>query len=191
MAGAPSVYIDSCCFIDLVKQAKGVSITPDRVDDAWFCENLIRAAQDRKVKIFTSAFTQVECVGIKEKDGPNVPVIADDEVKRLFESILASGRSGITPVQPTYFITKAARDLFWSDGVLCKPADRLHLATAISVGCTEFLTADGRINKTQRSKLAKQFALNVVRPQDTRCLPDEYRQLRIDGMANDGPDKAT
>lgn len=184
-----SVYIDSCCFIDLAKQAKGISLTQEKSDDAWHSWKLIQAARDGKIKLWTSAFTQVECVGVKENDGANAPMIFDTEVRRLFDSILASGRSGVIPVQPTYFITKAARDLYWDSGVFCKPADRLHLATAISVGCSEFLTGDGRINQTQRRQLEKKFGLNVIRPKDTKVLPGEYRQLLIDGTTHASRDE--
>lgn len=184
MAEAPSIYLDSCCFIDLARQVKGIVLTKERSSDAWYSRKLIQAAKDGNIKLFTSAFTQVECVGVREKEGANVPMIFDADVRRLFDAILASGRSGVIPVQPSYFITKAARDLYWDGGVPCKPADRLHLATAISVGCTEFLTADGRINKMQRKQLTKRFGLAVLPPKETSALPSEYRQLLIDDATN-------
>lgn len=180
MENALKIYLDSCCFIDLAKQTKGIPLTPEKSDGAWFSARLLEAARDGKIKIYTSGFTQVECIGVKEKDEANSPMIFDADVRRLFESILSSGKSGVLPVEPGYFITKAARDLYWTHGVTCKPADRLHLATAISVGCAEFLTGDGRINQTQRRLVNKNFGLSVISPKDTKALPSEYRQLRIE-----------
>src|SRR5574338_119508 len=171
MADEIKVYLDSCCFIDLAKQAKGFPLTQEKTDGAWYSWKLLEAARDRKLQIYTSAFTQVECIGVKGKDVANSPMIFDAEVRRLFDSILASGKSEVVPIQPTYFISKAARDLYWNTGVTCKPADRLHLATAISVGCTEFLTGDGRINQTQRRLVAREFGLEVLSPKDTKSLP--------------------
>ena len=180
MASEPKIYLDACCFIDLAKQSKAIALTPEKTDGAWFSARLLEASRDSKIKIYTSGFTQVECIGVKEKDEANSPMIFDAEVRRLFESILSSGKSGVIPVEPGYFITKAARDLYWDHGVFCKPPDRLHLATAISVGCSEFLTVDGRINQTQRKLVLKNFGLSVISPRETKVLPSEYRQLRID-----------
>jgi predicted nucleic acid-binding protein len=179
MAAEIKVYLDACCFIDLAKQAKGVALTPERDEQAWFASRILEAAKDGKVKVFTSGFTLVECVGVRESDDQKTDLLCDDEVKRIFSSILASGRSGVIPVQPDYFITEAARDLYWKHKVTCRPADRLHLATAISIGCSEFMTLDGRIGVTHRKLAKRHFNLSVISPKETVLLPNEYRQLRL------------
>lgn len=181
MADEAKVYLDTCCFVDLAKQAKGLTLTPQRDEQAWFVSRILEAAKDGKIKAYTSGFTLVECIGVKESTDENAAMVFDDEVKRLFSSILASGRSGVIPVQPDYFITKDARDMYWYHGITCKPADRLHLATAISIGCSEFLTLDGRIGITHRKAVKHKFDLSVISPKDTVLLPHEYRQLPLTG----------
>lgn len=187
MADEIKIYLDTCCFVDLAKQAKGIPLTPEKDENAWFSERVLEAARDGKVTAYTSGFTLVECIGIRESADGSGELIFDEEVKRLFSSILASGRSGIIPVQPDYFITKAARDLYWTHGVTCKPADRLHLATAISIGCSELLTLDGRIGVTHRKTIKQKFGLSVITPKETTLLPNEYRQLRLHAEQKNTP----
>ncbi len=181
------VYVDACCFIDMAKKAKGLLLTKQKEDDVWFITKLLEAAKDGKIRAYTSAFTMVECIGVRATEGKNSEMIVDDEIKRLFKSILASGRSGIIPVQPDYFVNQTARDLYWKSNITCKPADRLHLATAISVACSEFITIDGRIGTTHRTEIKKKFDMNICSPINTKCLPDGYRQLDI--AERDGPEQ--
>jgi len=64
-----------------------------------------------------------------------------EEVKRLFNSILVSGKV-VLLTQMTQTIAERARDLHWDHGINLGGADAIHVATALTVGCSEFLTFD-------------------------------------------------
>ena len=77
-------------------------------DDVWYCGNLLRAARDKEILLYTSLLAINECLFLKSRSGKD---ILTDEVKRLFVGLLTSGRSGVISIQPTLFILERARDL--------------------------------------------------------------------------------
>jgi hypothetical protein len=81
-------------------------------------------------------------------------------------------------VQLTPFIGVDARDLRWVRGIALKGADSVHIASALAMKCTEFLTSNGRLNRLNvvSPALAK-LNLQVREGRDTQCLPEKYRQL--------------
>lgn len=52
--------------------------------------------------------------------------------------------------------------------------DSIHVATALHMGCAEFITTDGKIYKN-REKLAHS-KMAIIQAPETKLLPDEYRQ---------------
>ena len=54
MATKPIIYMDSCCFIDAVKEEVGL-LPQNRVSDVWFIRKLLQAHQAGDVVVFTSA----------------------------------------------------------------------------------------------------------------------------------------
>lgn len=116
--------------------------------------------------VFTSVLTITECL--------HADCVADDRVKNLFTRLLTSGQY-FTLVQPTPFLAADARDLRWRHGIEgVRGADYIHLQSALSTRCREFLTTDTKItgNAVQLQKLG----LHVTIPMKTVLLPDKYRQ---------------
>ena len=117
-------------------------------------------------------------VVVKDQSKPDKPIVEEDAVKPLFRGMLTSGKSGVMPVIPTPKIPEAARDLRWAHGITCKPMDALHLATAIEMKCSHFLTSDG-LGAENVAKLAA-LGLTVCRADSAaRLLPTQYRQFEL------------
>lgn len=167
------IYFDANCFIDIVSHDK----TTKMDDHVWHCFNLLKASQDGEVEVFTSLLTLTECLGVKNKAGETV---VTEEVKRLFNSILLSGQGGVTIIEPTEIIILKARDLRWNDGIKLKGAmDMIHVASAIEVGCCEFITTEKRRFEQEADNLKKLGLTILNNGKDTNCLPDSYRQLEL------------
>ena len=176
MADIPAVYMDTCCFIDTVKYAKKLNIASGQEKDIWTAQQFLYAARDREIKIYTSSLTTAEFIGVRESKKD--PINIDDETQRLIGAILGSGISGVIPVQPDYFVVKAARDLAWKHGFSAvKPMDRMHLATALAVSCIEFLTTDHRLASPARKAMLSKLGLRICNPNDSNLLPEKYRQM--------------
>lgn len=131
--GKPKLYMDSCCFIDAVKVTVGDAISADRANDLWYIQHCLKAARAGEIDVITSTLTIAES---RRADGAPT-----EEVKRLFNSILVSGKV-VLLTQMTQTIAERARDLHWDHGINLGGADAIHVATALTVGCSEFLTFD-------------------------------------------------
>jgi hypothetical protein len=169
------IYLDSCCFIELALDATNGKLA-EGGKFVWYLRTLLRAARDKQVTVLTSMFTLAECVSAKGA--------IDERVQQLFRSLLGSGSSGVTPWQMDIFVLDRARDLRWKHGVNLRPADSVHVATALESRCDEFLTWDGANTQARRSIMKAAtplaaFALTVCVPSDTKCIPDEYRQQQL------------
>lgn len=168
------LYLDSCCFIDLVKEQTG-RLPPDagRVRDVWFLKQLIKAHVKGDVLLQTSYLTVAEAVAVEAGEGA-VSIDVQDRFRRL----LTSGQF-VSLLAPTPRTATIAQDLRWKHGLVLAGPDCIHIASALEAGCVEFLTTDGRILKpklaAQLPKL-KQIGLSLVSASRTTCLPDEYRQ---------------
>jgi predicted nucleic acid-binding protein len=178
MADNPRAYLDSCCFIDLVKSQTGKGLDPDRETDAWFLKRLMEANRDGQVDLFTSAFTLAESTHIGE-------AVLSDTVKGHFERLLLSGQY-VKLVQVTPFISRDARDLRWKHNIALRGGDALHVASALSMKCDELLSSNGKLQRlTTHAKALASLGLAVRRAGDTHCLPAKYRQMELgDGKAN-------
>jgi predicted nucleic acid-binding protein len=167
MADKPRVYLDSCCFIDAVKQTLNMSLDSDRVKDVWHIKQLLQAHRDGEVQVFTSTFAIAECTHV-EGD-------VSQEVKTEFHNLLMSGQY-VVLVQPTPFIMTDARDLRWGKALALRGADAVHVASALDRKCEEFITTDKMAAKLNANAAIKTAGLKAITGRDTRCLPDKYRQ---------------
>lgn len=170
MSDKRRVYIDSCCFIDMVKTAVGKVLASGRDEDVWHLKRLFEANRDGEIELFTSTLTIAECTHVGEGE-------LSDEIKSRFNRLLLSGQY-VRLTQMTPFIAQDARDLRWEHGLSPKPADSIHLASALDRKCEEFLSSDGKLERI--SKFASELSrrgLYVKRAKDTACLPAKYRQL--------------
>jgi hypothetical protein len=135
MAEKPRIYVESCCFIDVAKQAIK-TLPPERGLDVWHTWKILEAHKDGEVLAYTSVLTIAECT--------HADAVMDAKVRELFTRLLTSGQY-VALVQPTPFIAADARDLRWQHGIVLRGADYLHVASGLAVKCSEFLTTDTKI----------------------------------------------
>ncbi len=169
MADTRRVYIDTCCFIDLVKVEIGAGVDPERENDAWHVKKLMEAHRDGEVLLFTSTLTIAEC----RHAGESPP---SDAVKSQFARVLTSGQY-VRLVQMTPFIAQDARDLSWTHSINLAGADSVHVASAIEMKCEELLTSNGRMGRVgKHADTLLRLGLVCRQGRDTQCLPQKYRQ---------------
>ncbi|WAX94419.1 PIN domain-containing protein [Aminobacter sp. NyZ550] len=177
MADLPRVYVDACCFIDMVKTEVGAQIESDREHDVWHLKRLLEANRDREVEIYTSTITIAECQHVGDED-------VTEAVKARFSALLMSGQY-VRLVEVTPFIAQDARDLRWVRNVALRGADSIHVASALDRRCGEFLSTNGRFARVDKySGVLSNLGLNVRRARNTILLPSKYRQLRLGDQSN-------
>ncbi len=164
------VYLDSCCFIDMVKEGAGHALETDRAKDVWFLKQLTQACRDGEIEVFTSVLTIAECTHA----GDDI----SQAVKNHFHSLLMSGQY-VRLIQPTPFIATDARDLRWTHGVNVGGADGLHIASALDRKCEEFVTTDQRPKKLAAKAVLAGLGLRMIRSSETQCLPAKYLQTDL------------
>lgn len=172
MAELRRVYIDSCCFIDMVKIEVGRPISTEKESDVWHLKRLLEAHRDGELLIFTSTLTIAECTHAGDGD-------IRDAVKSAFSRLLTSGQY-VRLVQATPFIAQDARDLRWNSGINLKGADAIHVASALEMKCEELLSCDAALERKSRfsSELSRR-GLYIKTAANTACLPAKYRQLDL------------
>jgi len=176
MADLRKVYIDACCFIDMVKVGVGQTLTQDRERDVWFLKRLLEANRDSEVSIFTSTLSIAECTHVGETK-------ISDGVKSQFSRLLMSGQY-LRLVQMTPFIAEKARDLRWDSGINLKGADSIHAASALEMKCEEFLSTNGRFQRINaHNKALVKLGMTIRHGRNTQCLPPKYLQLELDDAA--------
>jgi predicted nucleic acid-binding protein len=161
----PKAYIDSCCIIEAVKGRRGLPLDHP-ADEVDMIHRIMRAANDGAVSLYTSMITVAEVLHLGTKPPP-------PDLKPYIERLILSGRNGIIAVSPSPVIVLRARDLAIDDGLWERVADRIHVATALAVGATEFLSVDGRLAK--RIGRSQVEGCRIISPSGTSSLPSEYR----------------
>lgn len=176
----PRIYLDTCCFIDMVKYSIPIGLLGGREPHVFFCRKFLEAARASEATVFTSMLTVAECTSVRDESLPQErQTIISPEVKRLIEGMLLSGKSGVMPVQATPKIVKASRDLLWVHGATFKPMDALHIATALTMKCTHFLTTDSKL-KPSNISIANQLGLSICTADAiSHLLPSKYSQLPL------------
>lgn len=177
MADPHKIYIDSCCFISLANYKITGNHEHGRDKDNDYLSKILHAAYDNRITLYTSTLTIAECLCIKDKDTK----VYNDDVQQKFNSILLSGF--ILHISPDIFVTSRARDLLWKHNITgLGGADSVHIASAISVGCKEFITLDGIKKRNGLLKSKGEFiklGLSIILPSETKFLPDEYLQENL------------
>jgi len=173
MTDARKIYLDACCFIDMVKTQIGKTLVKDREHDVWHLKRLLEAHRDKEIEIYTSTLTIAEC-----SHGGAGDISAT--VKSEFTRLLMSGQY-VRLVQLTPFIAVDARDLRWVHGIALRGADAIHVASALAMKCEELLSSDGRLARLSHVDAALvRLGLHVRNGRNTQCLPEKYRQLKLD-----------
>lgn len=167
----PRLYIDACYYIDVAKGRLSLALDPGRDAHLPFLEGLLLAGLNGDVEIWGSTLIITECLGT-EKNQAKVP----EHIQKTFLSMLSSG-GPVKMAAVDYFIAERARDLRWVDEINCGGgADMVHVATALELGCQEFLTTNekrGPLKGDAPEKLAK-LGLSVIQAPDTKLLPSKY-----------------
>lgn len=171
------VYLDACCFIDMAASQLEVTVQAWKEPHIFYCRKFLEAARAQDIVVHTSVLTVAECTYVNEQpDGVQKQIILNDEVKALFKGMLLSGKSGVMPVQATPSIVERARDLRWVHGAPTKPMDAIHVATALAMKCTHFVTTD----ILQGIEIIRGLGLSVGSADSiAHLLPSIYRQLPL------------
>lgn len=163
------VYLDACCFIEMLKEERRLPL--DHPEDADIAKRLLHASRDGKIEVWTSMMTVAEVLSIGETQPP------DPALKSRIDRLLLSGRDGVKVHGMSPNVAIKARDLHWKEGFKERAPDRIHVATALDLGCDEILSVDGRLKKKFDRSTVGGSALRAVK--ETRNLPGEYRQTSI------------
>lgn len=123
------VYWDSCVWIGLINQE------PDKLA---VCEHVIEQAQSGSVEIWTSTLSLAE-VFKKKCNGVNVTTAQPSDAN--FENFLS--QDYVVLIQVDHDVGTVARRLLRAHPALAKPADAVHLASALLNNVDEMHTFDG------------------------------------------------
>lgn len=169
MTSLTRIYIDTCPLIEVLKHLDGKPVSQDRENEIWLTQRCLEAGLHGEVELITSTLTIAELRGVGTRPVP-------DETKRIIHSVLTSGRV-MQLSMITQSITELARDLDWVHGINLGGADAIHVATALTLKCTEFLTLDGKLLKS--AEQIAELGLRVILPSQTTELPPKYRQGKL------------
>lgn len=174
MAQLKRIYFDNTVFVDVVKTDLGKAMSADRAADVWMAKRLMEAHRDKEVQVLTSALTIAECTHGGDGD-------VSERAQFLISKMLTSG-DYVHLVQMTPFVAIGARDLRWKHGINLKGADGIHASSALSEGCDEFLTGDGRFDRLHvHHKVFENLGMRISRASGALSLPAKYRQIGFGG----------
>jgi predicted nucleic acid-binding protein len=172
MSDVPRIYCDANPIIEMAKYRKRTH-DPKRERDLWMMTQILRAAQNEEIALFTSSISVAECVAA-----------GDDwaqDVQEFFIGALTSGRM-FKLVQDSIFVAERARDLRWKDNIRLRGMDAIHVASALIATCGEFLTWDNDMGKSkiaQKAAALKALGIQVAIPSDTKLLPSFYLSQKM------------
>ena len=171
-------YFDACCFIDMAAHGMGIATKAEREPHVFFCRKTLEASRASEAEVFTSTLTLMECSFVRDNSKPpGQEIILNDKVKSLFNAMIMSTKAGVMPVQPTPKILRAARELRWTHGITLSTMDALHVATAMEMKCSHFITTD-RNFKVENLKKIEAMGLAVCSAESvSHLLPHKYGQL--------------
>lgn len=154
MADRPKFYWDACAWIGLINQE------PDKIAA---CQHVIGVAQSGTAEIWTSTLSLAE-VFKKKCAGQQVAISEPDDT--TFENFLS--QDYVVQVQVDQDVGLLARRLLRKYTKLAKPADAIHLATALLNDCDELHTFDGDnlLGLSNQLKCAGGKLLKICRPPD-------------------------
>lgn len=138
-------YWDSCCFLCWLKKE------PEHEK----CKGVLESAESGKLKIVTSAYTIAEVIYLKKNGHSKISKTDSDEICRFFES------DYIIPINVDRYVAEDARNLLWRYKAL-RPADAIHVASAIKAGVYVFNTFDDYLIK--QSGTIGEPPLTIIKP---------------------------
>lgn len=175
MKNKPTAYIDSCCFIDAVKQEVG-TLPTGRDKDCWYVKKLLEAHEAGDLAVCTSTLSLAECVAIEQGQ-----TVVPDDVQNRFRRLLMSGQY-LTLVPQTPATARIAQELRWKHQLVLGGPDALHIAAALERGADEFITTDERLKKPKVAQAASVLGtrgLRFITGSQSGILPAQYLQGKI------------
>jgi predicted nucleic acid-binding protein len=154
LADPKKVYWDSCVWISLINEETG---------KVKRCQNVIDQARKGEVQIWTSSLTLAE-VFKKKCDGASVSIAEAHDAD--FEKYIE--QDFLVEVQLDHDIGVLARRLLRAHPDLKKPADAIHLASAVLNNVDELHTFDGDNLLGLNEKISRRDGKPLV-----ICLPPE------------------
>lgn len=130
MAAPKKVYWDSNVWLGFIN---------DEAGKAERCRNVLREARLGAVEIWTSTLTLAEVFKVSSEKGQPFPLPKNGDVE--FEKFVGQGFVVIVQVDADVGID--ARRLLRQHAMLKKPADGIHLASALANNVDEMHTFDG------------------------------------------------
>lgn len=170
MADPKKVYWDACTWLSLINQQAG---------RAECCRYVISEARAGNIEIWTSAFTLAEV--FKKSIGDGKPLSLDESKDLEFEQYIQ--QDFLVVVQVDVDVGVLARRLLRKHPKLRKPADGIHLATAVLYNLDEFHTYDGDNLLVLNGEVKRQDGKPLV-----ICQPPQDPHPRL---FNDGQDDAS
>lgn len=130
----PLWYVDTCILVSLIKQEE---IEVAGCPRWYWSKQVFEKAERGEITIVTSAITLVELNGGKEATSKHVL----DQITAIFDA------DYILPVNLSVEIASLARSYIWDlrrerPKRILKTADAIHLASAVSSGCSRLITWD-------------------------------------------------
>lgn len=173
MAQLKKIYFDNTVFVDVVKVDLGKVVEEGRAKDVWTAKRLMDAHRDKEIQVCTSMLTVAECTHGGDGD-------VSERAQYLISKLLMSG-DYVHLIQMTPFVASGARDLRWHHDINLKGADGIHASSALSHGCVELITTNGRFDRLHKHRDAfKSLGVKITRARDTECLPAKYRQIDME-----------
>lgn len=142
-------YWDSNAFLGWLAEE------PDKVDE---CRAVIRAAEEGKTLLITSALTVAEVLWLRGE--PRIPAENAEKVQRFFQ------HEYIVVNDLDRRLAEDAQRLVWHEDI--KPKDAVHVATAIDASVDRMETFDGDLIK--KSGSVGEPPLEIGRPNEPGTL---------------------
>jgi predicted nucleic acid-binding protein len=169
----PRIYCDANPIIELAKWSKNTH-DPARERDLWFLNQMLRAANNEEIELYTSSISIAECVAAGDDSG--------SDVQEFFIGVLSSGRM-FRLVQDSIFVAERARDLRWTHNLRLSGADLIHVASALEAECTELISWDADMNNpksAQKVAVLQKLGVNVIYPRQSKLLPSFYETETVE-----------
>lgn len=168
----PHIYCDANPIIELAKLSKNTH-SPERARDLWFLGQMLKAADNAEIELYTSSISIAECVSAGDDWGK--------DVQEFFINILSSGRM-FRLVQDSIFVAEQARDLRWTHNLVLKGADAIHVASALEAECKELVSWDADMNNPRAAEkvaVLKKLGIDVILPSQSQLLPSFYKAEKL------------
>jgi predicted nucleic acid-binding protein len=125
------------------------------------------------IAAMTSTLSIAECLAAESGQA-----VVPPDVQEHFQRLLTLGQY-VTLAQQTPRTARYVQEMRWKHNLVLRPADSIHIATALEQGAQEFVSTDERLRKPKVAEAALKFAptgVRFIRAAGTNLIPDHLRQ---------------